>query len=282
MLALAQAEEIKGKLEKLYPQHTFILQTVDSRADKLPQTPLCRIGTEGVFVRELEEELLRGDIDMAVHSMKDLPSLQPAGLTLLVPKDREDPRDVLIMPVDSNLNGLREKAVIGTGSLRRKYQLLRLCPDLEVVDIRGNVETRIKKMEEGRLDGIVLAAAGIKRLGLDGRKIRYFSFDEMIPAPAQGALAVEFREDREDICSLLSRLTDEETDETIAAERNFLKLMNCGCRQPVGAIALKEEDLLHLKTFYCDEQGEYPQSVDVYGKDPYETAKMAAGQIRKC
>ncbi len=283
-LALAQAEEVKSKLEDLYPLNTFELQPVSTTADRLSQVPMREISAAGMFVRELEEELFNGSIDLAVHSMKDLPSEQPEGLLTVTFGDREDPRDVLLLASAASLNDLREGAVIGTGSLRRKYQLLRLRPDLEIVDIRGNIETRIRKMDEGQVDGLVLAAAGIRRLGLENRITKYFHFDEMIPAPAQGALALEFREDRPDISGLIAPLTDGDTDETVAAERGFLKLMDCGCRQPVGAVAEKAGDLIHLKAMYGDEQGEHIQFADVQGKDPNGAAKMAArqfGEMRK-
>ncbi|MDD6072696.1 MAG: hydroxymethylbilane synthase [Otoolea sp.] len=280
-LALAQAEYVQKKLKENYPEHEFELVTVKTTGDTFSNVPMRAVGAKGIFIKELEEKLLDGSIDLAVHSMKDMPAELPEGLMLAKAWKREDPRDVLILREASSLAELPAGARIATGSLRRKYQLLRLRPDLEVPDIRGNVETRIRKMEEQRLDGIVLAAAGLKRLHLEHRITQYFTYDEMIPAPAQGALAIEMRTDREEVRTLLRPLEAEADDRAAAAERHFLSLMGGGCHLPVGAIGQAVADEISLKVMYGDETGETLVFSDVSGRDPLAVAKEAAECVKR-
>lgn len=280
-LALAQAEYVQKKLKEQYPEHEFELVTVKTTGDKFVHVPMREVGTKGIFIKELEEKLLDGSIDLAVHSMKDMPAELPEGLMITRPWKREDPRDVLILREASSLEELPLGARVATGSLRRKYQLLRLRPDLEVPDIRGNVETRIRKMEEEKLDGIVLAAAGLKRLHLEDRITRYFTPEEMIPAPGQGVLAIELKETREDVRALLSVFEDEKELEAVTAERYFLSLMGGGCHLPVGAIGQKDGEEILLRVMYGDETGETLIFAKCSGTDPVSVAKEAAEWVKK-
>ena len=280
-LALAQAEYVQNRLRERFPEHEFALVIVKTTGDKFSDVPMRKVGAKGIFIKELEEKLLDGSLDLAVHSMKDMPAGLPAGLMLAKPWKREDPRDVLILREASSLAELPAGARIATGSLRRKYQLLRLRPDLEVTDIRGNVETRIRKMEEQGLDGIVLAAAGLKRLHLEHRITQYFTPEEMIPAPAQGVLAIEMKESREDVRAMLSLLEDEADGCAVTAERQFLSLMGGGCHLPVGAIGEMTGDEITLRVMYGDEMGEELVFAEVSGKDPAAVAKEAAECVKQ-
>ena len=280
-LALAQAEYVQQKLQERYPEDEFELRIIKTKGDEIQNESLAAIGDKGLFVKEIERELLDGEIQLAVHSMKDMPAGLPAGLMLAKPWKREDPRDVLILRAASSLAELPAGARIATGSLRRKYQLLRLRPDLEVTDIRGNVETRIRKMEEQGLDGIALAAAGLKRLHLEHRITQYFTPEEMIPAPAQGVLAIEMKESREDVRAMLSLLEDEADGCAVTAERQFLSLMGGGCHLPVGAIGEMAGDEITLRVMYGDEMGEELVFAEVSGKDPAAVAKEAAECVKQ-
>ncbi len=278
-LALAQAESVSRRLAEEFPEHQFELVVVKTTGDRFGSTPMREIGTKGIFIKELEEGLCSGALDLAVHSMKDMPALLPEGLLLAAPWRREDPRDVLIAREGGTLGELREGAVIATGSLRRKFQLLRLRPDLQVVDIRGNVETRIRRMEERKLDGIVLAAAGLKRLGLADRATQYFSVEEMLPAPAQGVIAIELSRKRGELLAMVNRFADEETGRTAAAERRFLQLAGGGCHLPVGAVGYAREGEILLRAMYGSETGSELGFVSVRSETPEAAAEAAARQL---
>lgn len=245
-LALAQAQLVRNRLMAAYPDEKFVLKVIQTRGDRILDRPLKQIGGKGVFVREIEEQLLRGEIDLAVHSMKDMPVKPANGLSFTKTWKREDARDVLVLREAGSLKELRQGAVIGTGSLRRKVQLQRLCPNVRVVDIRGNVDTRIHRMEEEGLDGIVLAAAGLHRLGRQDAITCYMDAAEMIPAPAQGVLALEIREGDDMLRELLDRLADEESHVTAMVEREFLRLAGGDCHMSVGAYCMKNEDSTFL------------------------------------
>lgn len=235
-LALAQAEYVCGRLAEAFPEDAFEIQVIKTRGDVILDKPLHEIGDKGVFVKEIEEKLLSGEIQIAVHSMKDMPSSLAPGLVFTKAWKREDPRDVLILREKKSLSELPRGAVIGTGSKRREFQLKRLRPDLRVVGIRGNVDTRIRKMREEKLDGILLAAAGLHRLGMEDSISQYLEPEEMISAPAQGILALEIREGELKLLEMINRLGDEETDAAAKAERGFLQRMGGSCHIPVGAI----------------------------------------------
>ena len=240
-LALQQSQGLQQALQTYHPELEVSIEVIRTTGDKMPQAALSQLTTsvKGLFVKEIEEALLQNKIDLAVHSLKDLPTELPDGLDLASIPEREDPRDVLVTastPVQS-LDDLPRGAKLGTGSLRRRVQLQHLRPDLMVSEIRGNVDTRIRKIQERGLDGIVLAAAGLRRLGLE-EKISYaFSLEEMVPAIGQGALAVEIRSDDDTTRQRVEPLDDPDTRVCAMAERRFLHIMGGGCQVPLGAHA---------------------------------------------
>lgn len=281
-LALTQAEYVQARLAKEYPEHEFEIRVIRTKGDVVWDKPLHEIGDKGVFVREIEEKLLDGEVDIGVHSMKDMPSLPAHGLAFTKSWKREDPRDVLILREKKSLEELHKGAVIGTGSRRREFQIKRLRPDLQVVNIRGNVDTRLRKMEEEKLDGIILAAAGLHRLGMQDKITRYLEPEEMIPAPAQGILALEIREGDKETARLLDALHDAQTADEMRAERGFLQNIGGDCHVPVGAVCTKTGDnSLRLSAMFGNESGSRQAYVSVCGTDPEEIAREAAFQIRR-
>lgn len=236
-LALVQTEYVRNRLQKRYPQDIFEIRIIKTRGDMVTDRPLDQVGGSGLFVKEIERALLEGEIQLAVHSMKDMPCQLPEGLVLAPVWEREDPRDALVLREKKSLEELPESAVIGTGSKRRAVQLQKLRPDLRIVNLRGNVDTRLRKMEEQKLDGIILAAAGLKRLGLQDRITHFFEIDEMIPAPTQGTLAIELREDNRELLHKLAPFGDAKTELQTEIERAFLQEMGADCHLPIGAYA---------------------------------------------
>ena len=281
-LALAQAEYVRDRLAQAYPEEEFEFQIIKTKGDLVLDRPLHEIGDKGVFVKEIEEKIWSGEVQIGVHSMKDMPSHPAPGLLFAKAWKREDPRDALILREKERLEDLPEGAVIGTGSRRREFQIKRLRPDLRVVNIRGNVDTRLCKMEEEKLDGIILAAAGLRRLGMEERITRYLEPEEMIPAPAQGILALEIREGETELLKLLDALSDEETEQAAAAERGFLREIGGDCHVPVGAVCRKGADgLYHLDAMFGNETGSRLAYAAVRGTAPEQLAKEAAVQIRR-
>ena len=216
-LALAQTKQVIEKLKSAFPEDEFDVVIIKTTGDMDQKSRLDQIGSKGIFVKEIEEELLEEKIHLAVHSMKDMPDTTADGLIFAKAWKREDPRDVLILREAVSVDDLPKGAVIGTGSKRRKYQLLKIRPDLNIVGIRGNVDTRIRKMQEEEMDGIVLAVAGINRLGREQEITCYLEPDQMIPAPAQGTLALEVKADNIQLIRKLNRLSDQETDICVGA-----------------------------------------------------------------
>lgn len=281
-LALAQAEMVRKCLQEAYPEDTFELCVIKTKGDQLKDVPLGKIGDKGIFVTEIEQQILKDQVQLGVHSMKDMPSRPAEGLIFARAWKREDARDVLILRTAQSLDALPEGAVIGTGSKRRAFQLLAMRKDLQIVDIRGNVDTRLKKMQEQKLDGIVLAAAGLKRLGMERMITQYLEPDEMIPAPAQGILALELKSSNEKLLAMLNGLADEETEKEAIAERGFLREMGGGCHVPIGAYCERDrEGNLNLHGIYGDASGSWLKKVLVTGQEPELLAKKAAEQIRK-
>ena len=234
-LALWQAEHVKGLLERHHPGLRCTLTRIVTEGDKILEVSLARFGGKGLFVKAIEEALLRKEIDLAVHSMKDLPSELPAGLILGAIPAREDPRDALICShPDLRLSDLPAGACLGTSSLRRASQLRYHRPDLMTAPARGNVETRLKRLEEGRFDGIVLALAGLKRLGQAHRVSQVLEPEVCLPAIGQGALAIEIREDDKALLEMLRPLHDAKTATAVTAERAFLAALGGGCHVPVA------------------------------------------------
>ena len=279
-LALIQTKYVQEKLAKAYPQHTFEIKIIKTKGDKIQNKPLDKIGGKGLFVKEIEEKIISGEIHMGVHSMKDMPSVPAEGLVFTKAWKREDPRDVLILRTAKHLSELRKGAVIGTGSKRRAFQLLKLRPDLTIVNIRGNVDTRLRKMEEEKLDGIVLAAAGLKRLGMEDRITQYLEPEEMISAPAQGVLALEVREDQRELQQMLDIFSDEETINEVCAERNFLEQMGGSCHTPAGARCQKTKDGYQFDAMFGNEDGSKQAYTKVYGTDPEILAQTAVRNIK--
>lgn len=280
-LALIQTRYVQEKLAKAYPEHSFEIEVIKTKGDKIQNKPLDKIGGKGLFVKEIEEKIISGEIHMGVHSMKDMPSSPAKGLVFTKAWKREDPRDVLILRTAKHLSDLQEGAVIGTGSKRRAFQLLKQRPDLKIVNIRGNVDTRLRKMKEQKLDGIVLAAAGLKRLGMEDVITQYLEPEEMISAPAQGVLALEVREDQKELQQMLDVFSDEETMNEVCAERNFLEQMGGSCHTPAGARCQKTKDGYKLDAMFGNEDGSRQAYTKVYGTDPEILAKRAVKNIKK-
>jgi len=220
---------------------------IRTRGDRMQDVSLVEIGGKGVFVKEIEEALLRGDIDMAVHSMKDVPVDLPGGLVIGAVPEREDPRDVLISREGRKIEGLARGARIGTGSLRRGMQIRTLMPDIEVVPIRGNIDTRIRKIVTENLDGIIIAAAGMKRMGRAAEISQYIPLEMMMPSVGQGVLGIEVREDDTGTRDLISPLNHPDTVVESLAERAFLRRLGGGCQVPIAGIARKQGDTLIIK-----------------------------------
>jgi len=255
-LALAQTNWVIDKLKETYPEIEFETKIIKTKGDIIQDISLDKIGDKGLFVKEIEQQLINGDIDMAVHSMKDMPSTLPQGLKFASIPKREDARDVLVLrngyySIDDLPNG----AKIATGSKRRKYQLLKLRPDLSILPIRGNIDTRIRKIVDENLDGVVLAAAGLLRAGLEDKISYYIPKDIMIPAPAQGALAIEIRENNKDVEEIIKSLKDIETEIQIKAERGFLDGINGSCHTPMGAYCEVNKENISLTGLYGDKEG---------------------------
>lgn len=246
-LALWQANWVKDELEKRYPDLEVTLTKIKTQGDKILDVPLAMVGGKGLFVKEIEEAMLRGEVDIAVHSMKDVPTIFPAGLALRCITEREDPRDIIILrPGVASWKDLPNSARIGTSSLRRKAQLLHMRPDLKMIDIRGNVETRIRKLTEDDLDGVVLAAAGMKRLGFAGQISEYLPTSISLPAIGQGALGLESRIDDAEINGLIDFFNHSETSCAVIAERAVLRRLEGGCQVPIAAYGTVSGETISL------------------------------------
>ncbi|QQY79550.1 hydroxymethylbilane synthase [Keratinibaculum paraultunense] len=258
-LSVVQSNLVINMLKNVYPYLDIKLKTIKTKGDILREFSLDKIGGKGVFVKEIENELLNGEIDIAIHSMKDMPGILPKGLKLSHVPKREDYRDVMILRKGlNNLNELPIGGKIGTGSKRRKYQLLRYRKDLNIVSIRGNIETRIRKIESEELDGVVLAAAGIKRLRLHEileNKIIYLDKEIMLPSPCQGILAIEIRENDEKIENLLKNISHEKTEVQAKVERAFLKRIGGNCKVPIGAYCEVYDEKVVLEGFLGTQDG---------------------------
>ena len=245
-LALWQAEWIKSELQKLNPCLEIELNKIKTTGDKILDVPLAKVGGKGLFVKEIEEALLRGEADIAVHSMKDVPTEFPEGLYLAVITKREDPRDAFISRI-SNFRELPNGATIGTSSLRRSCQLLGLRPDLKIEQLRGNLDTRLRKLDEGQFDAIILAAAGVKRLGWAERITEILEPEISLPAIGQGAVGIECRTNDEFINKLIAPLNHPETSVCVRAERACLKKLEGGCQVPIAAYARLIDDKIVME-----------------------------------
>src|SRR3984885_3369360 len=249
-LALWQAHWIQARLEKLGQDSR--IEIIKTTGDKITEVALSEVGSKGLFTKDIEEALIEGAIDLAVHSLKDMPTDLPPGLTLAAIPEREDPRDALI---GRALNDLAAGARVGTGSLRRAAQLRALRPDLQIEDIRGNVDTRLRKLDEGRYDAIVLAAAGLRRLGWEHRITELFNPGIMFPAGRQGARAVETRDDGGPGFQAARRLEHAESRARVTAERAVLASLGGGCQAPMGAHAVVENQMIEVYALIVSPDG---------------------------
>ncbi|WP_028107911.1 hydroxymethylbilane synthase [Ferrimonas futtsuensis] len=246
-LAMWQAEFVKAELEKAHPGLEVILLPMSTKGDKILDTPLAKVGGKGLFVKELEVAMLEGRADIAVHSMKDVPVDFPEGLGLTTICEREDPRDAFVSNNYQSLEELPQGAVVGTSSLRRQCQLRELRPDLEIRDLRGNVNTRLSKLDAGDYDAIILAAAGLKRLEFEHRITGFIESEQSLPANGQGAVGIEARLGDAELLELLSVLEHPQTRARVIAERAMNTRLEGGCQVPIGAYAELEGDELWLR-----------------------------------
>jgi len=253
-LALWQANHVAALLRANEPGLEVVLRELMTRGDRILEVPLAQVGGKGLFVKEIEDALLTGEAEIAVHSMKDLPAIVAGGLTIAAVPVREDPRDALCSPKWKTLAALPKGARVGTSSLRRSAQLKALRPDLQTEVVRGNVQTRLDKASQG-LDAVVLAYAGLRRLGLDGHATQVFSPEEMLPAVAQGALALEARADDAVTLKRLAALDDASTRHQIEAERGFLARIEGGCQVPIGGHAIVKDGQVWLRALVASLDG---------------------------
>lgn len=252
---MQQSQWVQARLQELVPDITISLQRIQTSGDKILDVPLAKVGGKGLFVKEIEDALLRGEIDLAVHSMKDVPTLLPEPLEILCIPMREDPRDVLISREGLRFTELKPGARVGTSSLRRQSQLLLRRPDLAIEMLRGNLDTRIRKLREDRYDGIILAAAGLKRLGWTEHITEYLDPEISLPAIGQGALAIEGRRDDDQVREAVSTLHHAPTAITVQAERALLHRLEGGCQVPIAAHATLDGEDLQLEGLIASVDG---------------------------
>ncbi|AFS71091.1 MULTISPECIES: hydroxymethylbilane synthase [Exiguobacterium] len=243
-LAMTQTKWVIEQLKQAGAPYEFEIKNIITKGDRILDVTLSKVGGKGLFVKEIEQQMIDEEIDFAVHSMKDLPSELPAGLIIGATPARVDARDALITTTGGGLASLPEGAIVGTSSLRRGSQLLKLRPDLKIESIRGNIDTRLEKLKTGPFDGILLAAAGLQRMGWSDEIVsEYISTDDMIPAVGQGILAIECREQDQEVRDLLNLIHDQMTEKVAFAERSFLSAIEGSCHVPVGGFATINEDL---------------------------------------
>jgi hydroxymethylbilane synthase len=254
-LALQQSEWFQAQVQAIAPDITVTLTRIQTSGDKIVDVPLAKIGGKGLFVKEIEEALLSGDIDFAVHSMKDVPTQLPDGLEILCVPPREDSRDALISRTGCRFEELPVGARVGSSSLRRQSQFLHARPDLRIEMLRGNLDTRLKKLKEGQFDAIILAAAGLRRLGWTEEITEYLDPQLCLPAIGQGALGIEGRSNDQFVRSILSRLTHPPTQVAVTAERALLHRLEGGCQVPIAAYATLTNDQVHLEGLVASVDG---------------------------
>lgn len=277
-LAVIQSNIVIDALKKSHPEIDVELLTMKTTGDKILDKTLDKIGGKGLFVKELDKALMDGRADLTVHSLKDMPMQVSEDLPLIAFSKREDPRDVLVLP--NGVDKLDRSKPIGSSSKRRQLHLKKLYPDMEVKPIRGNLQTRLKKLDDGEFSAIVLAYAGLKRLGLENRVSKVFSPSEMVPAACQGILAVQSRTDFD--ASLLSDFNDEDTKSIAMAERSFVTELDGGCSSPVAAFAEIENDSITLTGFYVDEyENQLTKTVTGPMKDGVALGRQLAQNMKR-
>ncbi len=267
-LAVAQAHETRARLMAAHGlgEEAFEIVVIKTSGDRIQDRPLSEVGGKGLFTKEIEEALLDGRIDLAVHSSKDMPTLLPDGLALTAFLPREDVRDAFLSPNAKTLEDLAEGAVVGSSSLRRQAMIKRLRPDIEVVMYRGNLQTRMRKLAEGEVDATLLAAAGLKRLGLAGQITSFLDTEVFLPAVGQGAICIESREDDAETIAKLSAIHDQETEIRLGAERAFLAVLDGSCRTPIGGLATLEGSELRFKGIVLKPDGSEAHETETAGK----------------
>ena len=284
-LALVQARTVRERLAAALgrPADTIELKIIRTTGDTIIDRPLAEEGGKGLFTKEIEEALIRGDIDLAVHSAKDMPTFLPKGLILAACLEREDPRDVFISTKAKTIAALPRGAKVGTASLRRQAIMKRARPDLEVAPLRGNVETRLRKLDDGEADAIILALAGLRRLGLEGRATRIMSADEFLPAAGQGAIAVETREDDAETRALLAKIDHSDTSTTVAVERAFLAVLDGSCKTPIGAHAIIEGETLRFRGLIARPDGSAAHDIAATGarSDAVQIGESCARELKQ-
>ncbi len=274
-LALWQANHVAELLRAAFPAVRAETKIIETTGDAVLETALSKIGDKGLFTRQIEEKLLRGEIDLAVHSLKDLQTVQPRGLIIGAVTKRETPNDALVAKNFSTIDDLPFNAKVATGSLRRRSQLLNYRNDLQIFEIRGNVPTRLKKFQESDLDAMILAFAGLHRLELDAHIKQIVPVEIMIPAVAQGVVGVEIRSDDFQMREILSRINDAETAKCVAAERSFLRALEGGCQVPIGGFAQLENGKIYLRGFVGSIDGDETMRDSIVG-DAENAAALGA------
>lgn len=276
-LALWQAEYVKAELEKAHPDLTVELVPMSTRGDKILDTPLAKIGGKGLFIKELEVAMQNGEADIAVHSMKDVPMEFPEGFMLGVICPRENPQDAFVSNHFDSLEQLPEGAVVGTCSLRRKAQILAARPDLIIKDLRGNVQTRLSKLDAGEFDAIILAAAGLLRLEMEPRIRNYIDTELCLPAAGQGAVGIELRSGDADTLARLQVLACADTTARVLAERGLSRKLGGGCQVPIAAYATLEADVVSLKGRVASVDGK--QMLEVKASDTIANAESLGDRL---
>ena len=280
-LALTQSKWVIEELKRVSNgKYEFELKEIVTKGDRILDVTLSKVGGKGLFVKEIEKAMYDKEIDFAVHSMKDMPAVMPEGLIIGSIPVREDSRDAFISKDGRTLDQLPAGAIIGTSSLRRGSQILAARPDLEVKWIRGNIETRMRKLKEENFDAIILAAAGMKRVGWDESIItEYLEPEVCVPAVGQGALAIECREDDSELLELIKKINDDYTEKTVKAERTFLHLLNGGCQVPIGGYATLEGNEITLTALVGSKDGDIILKEKITGNNPEEVGKEAADRL---
>lgn len=278
-LALTQTEWVIRQLKSLGLPFEFEIKKIVTKGDQILDVTLSKVGGKGLFVKEIEQALIDKEIDMAVHSMKDMPAILPEGLTIGCTPKRVDVRDVLISREGQTLDQLPQGAIVGTSSLRRSAQILAFRPDLTIKWIRGNINTRIRKLEEEEYDAIILAAAGIERMDWKGQVTQYIPIEISLPAVGQGALGIECREDDTELLELLSRLNDEDTSISVRAERAFLNMLEGSCQIPIGAYGVTDQGQISLTGLVASPDGKVILKEHIQGTDPEGMGRTLGGQL---
>lgn len=281
-LALTQSKQFISKLQKQFPEAEIEIKEIVTKGDRIVDVQLSKVGGKGLFVKEIEAALENKEIDMAIHSLKDVPSELPEGFTIACVPEREDMRDAFLSNNKVLFKDLPAGSIVGTSSLRRGAQLLSMRDDITVNWVRGNIDTRIKKMESGEYDAILLAAAGLKRMGWSDNVVtEYFEPEEFIPAIAQGALGIEVRDDDHELIEMLKTVHSEDDATCTTAERTFLKRMDGSCQVPIGGYATLEDGELYLTGLIMSEDGNERYVVKKSHNDPVQLGNLVADEMEK-